>query len=634
MIIRSGSKKRTIGLDEPLRHESHKKPVTRRDFLAQGFVKGTATVVAPSLLGMLAVPQFTRAALSPNMSPYLDDIATRVCGITGGSGKIPFIAFDLAGGANLAGSNVLVGQQGGQMDFLTTAGYSKLGIPGTMVPNTSTTGTFVDNRLGLAFHSDSAILRGIMTKITLTTTAPRVNGVVIPARSENDTGNNPHNPMYGIAKAGAKGDLLTLIGSQNSVSGGNSLAPAMMIDPANQPTKIDRTSDARSLVDTGDLSTMFTGPTGVADTYAVMESVAKVSAGKLAAPGVTTGLTNDAEVEKLVQCNYVKAAYQADKYASGPDAVDPTKDAAIIGTGFPTPIFSTADLANNEYQKTAAVMKLVIGGFAGAGTITMGGYDYHTGDRSTGEGRDFRLGECIGACLEYAARIGSPVMIYVFSDGSVASNGTLDNTVNGRGKGVWTGDSQSTAASFILVYNPIGQPLLTSPSRQQLGWYSAGGDVVNSSSPAANSVNNLVDLVVLNYLALNGDIGQIQTLFPGSAFASQAMIDAYTAFQPLTSSTPPPPPPPPPATITACTTNTISANHGHTLTITPADLAVTTASIQRALTTGNGHVHTVTLTPAMLDTLKLGQAGPGIQVTTDADGTGHSHSVNVTCVGV
>ena len=45
------------------------------------------------------------------------------CGIaTQGAGKIPFIVFDLAGGANISGSNVLVGGRGGQLDFLSTAG--------------------------------------------------------------------------------------------------------------------------------------------------------------------------------------------------------------------------------------------------------------------------------------------------------------------------------------------------------------------------------------------------------------------------------------------------------------------------------------------------------------------------------
>ncbi len=100
-----------------------------------------------------------------------------------GAGKIPFICFDLAGGANIAGSNVLVGQQGGQLDFLSTAGYSKLGLPGNMTPNTSIgAGSFVDQQLGLAFHSDSAFLRGMLERTAVTTRA-NVNGAVIPALS-------------------------------------------------------------------------------------------------------------------------------------------------------------------------------------------------------------------------------------------------------------------------------------------------------------------------------------------------------------------------------------------------------------------------------------------------------------------
>jgi hypothetical protein len=61
--------------------------------------------------------------------------------------------------------------------------------------------------------------------------------------------------------------------------------------------------------------------------------------------------------------------------------------------------------------------------------------------------------------LEYAARVGKPVMIYVFSDGSLASSGMIDNSVGGRGKGVWTADNQSVAATYFLVYNPKGKPV-------------------------------------------------------------------------------------------------------------------------------------------------------------------------------
>ena len=93
-----------------------------------------------------------------------------------------------------------------------------------------------------------------MLASTQAATRANTNGFGIAARSENDTGNNPHNPMYGINRIGADGELLTLIGSQNSDSGGNSMAPAAMINPAARPTKVDRASDVTGLVDTGELS--------------------------------------------------------------------------------------------------------------------------------------------------------------------------------------------------------------------------------------------------------------------------------------------------------------------------------------------------------------------------------------------
>ena len=70
-----------------------------------------------------------------------------------------------------------------------------------------------------------------------------------------------------------------------------------------------------------------------------------------------------------------------------------------------------------------------------------GGDDVDGGRRADGEVKDERAGRCMGACLEYAARIGVPLMMYVFSDGSVDCNGTLDNTDQGGGKGEWTSDN-------------------------------------------------------------------------------------------------------------------------------------------------------------------------------------------------
>ena len=275
MIIRK-ARPRPLGLNEPIRHQgTHKRPVSRRDFLAQGFRAGLGTVIAPTVFSLFANPRAAMAALSPDLEALRSQ-----CGIAVlGAGKIPFICFDLAGGANMVGSNVLIGGPGGQLDFLSTAGYGRMGLPGDMLPsmtNPVTQTSFTNTQLGLAFHSDSAFLRGILDRVS-PATAAGINGAVIAARSENDTGNNPHNPMYGIYRAGADGSLATLIGSRASDSGGNSMAPAGLIDLSVRPTKIDRASDVTGLVDTGQLANLLS----VDDTVAVLESVQRISARKM-----------------------------------------------------------------------------------------------------------------------------------------------------------------------------------------------------------------------------------------------------------------------------------------------------------------------------------------------------------------
>lgn len=522
-----------LSADAPLLHDDHAKPVTRREFISQGFTAGLGTVMAGSVFSMFANPRNANAALSSDL-----EALKASCGIaTQGAGKIPFICFDLAGGANISGSNVLVGGRGGQMDFLSTAGYSKLGLPGDMIPSIMNPQTglsdFINTEFGLAFHSDSAYLRGMQEKVNPANRA-NINGAVIPARSENDTGNNPHNPMYGINRVGADGSLLTLIGSRNSDSGGNSMAPAMMIDEAKRPTKVDRPSDVTGLVDTGDL----VGLLSQQDSVAVMESIQRISDMKLGQ--VNTQITTDDVIKDLVRCGYVKSADITDRFGD-PSSLNPELDPDIVGD---TGIFTQAEFdSDGEFRKAAAVMKLVINGFAGAGTITMGGFDYHTGNRMVGEVRDLRAGRCMGACIEYAARVGVPLMMYVCSDGSVASNGTIDDSVDGRGKGVWTGDNSSTAASFFMVYNPNGTPQLIGATpeqqaqHQQIGYMRRDASVETAATPAANNVNLLVETVILNYMALHGEQGNFSALFPSNGLGNSTLMDSLTAFEPIVNGT-------------------------------------------------------------------------------------------------
>ncbi len=529
---------KALPVDAPLLHPDHSRPVSRRDFIRQGFAAGTASVVAGGVFSLFASPRDAMAALSSDISNLASDVGCSLGALTGGA-KVPFVCFDLAGGANFAGSNVIVGATG-QNDGLdiSTAGYSKLGIPGDMVPGLDSSGIdllapsatrndFVNDDLGLQFHADSPMLMGILENIGQA--LGNVDGCVIPARSENDTGNNPHNPLYGIIKAGARGSVVDLIGSRNSDSGGNSVSPMDLMDPEFRPTKVDRPSDVTGLVDVGNLTAILNDPQ---DVTAVMESMARITHKKLKLGTLDTGVSNDEVIKDLVRCGYLKAADLADRFAGVP--VDPLADSNILASFGVT---SGDELTDREFRKTASVMKMVLNGYSAAGCITMGGYDYHTGDRATGENRDRRAGRCIGAVLNYAQRVNKPVMIYVYSDGSVASNGRRDETANngtqlgGRGKGEWTGDNSSTACSFFLVYNPVTKPDPLIAGRQ-IGRFSADASVVTSSSAAANNVNLLVNTVLLNFMSLNGDLGQFPTLFPNHGLGTD--IDQYVAFDSLT----------------------------------------------------------------------------------------------------
>jgi hypothetical protein len=366
------------------------------------------------------------------------------------------------------------------------------------------------------------------------------NGSIIPASSLNDSNVNPHNPIYGIYQYGARGALLNLIGSEVSVSGGNSMAPPTMVIASAQPTKIADGADTQGLVSTGQLNTLLPNPSDVTN---VMESMKRISDAKYnqvtayaTNPTLNTAALGPTGIEA---CSYVKSAYVVDKYNS-PSAVDPDLDPNIVGS---SGIFNTAEYqASSDFQKTAAIMKLVIDGNAAAGTIEMDGFDYHTGDRATGETRDFQLGQCIGAVLEYASRVGKPVMIYIFSDGSLASDGSIDNSVAGRGKGVWTADNGSVAASYFLVYNPAGRPVPAQKNPEmslQLGSFNPDGSVNITSNPGGNNVFNLAQMAILNYMALHGAnaISAFPNLWPApnlnNTLGTGSALEPLIAFQPL-----------------------------------------------------------------------------------------------------
>ena len=60
---------------------------------------------------------------------------------------------------------------------------------------------------------------------------------------------------------------------------------------------------------------------------------------------------------------------------------------------------------------------------------------------------------------------------------------------------------------------------------------------MQTSSPAANAVNLLVETVLLNYMALHGQEGSFPTLFPSHGLGGTDLRDSLTMIAPVCNGT-------------------------------------------------------------------------------------------------
>jgi len=122
-------------------------------------------------------------------------------------------------------------------------------------------------------------------------------------------------------------------------------------------------------------------------------------------------------------------------------------------------------------------------------------------------------------------------MIYLFSDGSLSSDGQADNGANG--KGVWRSDNSSTACGVLLVYRKTGKPDLMPAvaTSRQIGYFRSTGAVETGANSVANNPEALAQMVILNYMALHGEEGNFSTLFPNSAI--QTDMSNLIGFTPI-----------------------------------------------------------------------------------------------------
>lgn len=473
----------------------HKIPSNRREFLASG-VMGLSTMALVSPLALLP-----------------EDAFAQQCNTTADCG-VPFFSVEGAGGMNIPGGNVMVGF-GADEDQLNFGGsqsmtdYIRLGLPPDMHPSRP---GMLNSTYGLVFHSTSGLLQGLEEVLTpALPTDPdyrnSIDGLLICARTGDDSSDNPVHCGFQAQKAGARGKLVQLIGGFNSDTGGRSPAVSTQIRSELRSSRITRFTEASGLLSLGSdiMNTTFLDAAaggGTARVKGFLNRILNLSQRRL-----------DYFVNQQLEAQTLATAQGGTKELFdrfSPSSLNPVNQPAELAMlqeafgGMNTDV---------DDENVASVAHLVTDRIAGVGSITVGGCDYHNGTAASGQNRDRQIGRYIGKVIKLAALKGQNIFVHLYTDGGVggANGGTIEDTPEGAGRVIWTNDSGTRSAQMILVYKH-GWDRTSDPSilitdaqgnekKRQIGFFNQAGGINNGSSSIAASTDSIWKAVILNYMS-------------------------------------------------------------------------------------------------------------------------------------
>lgn len=495
-------REKTIKRVESCTHKDHKPPVTRRDFLAKGFVgvaAGLSTFYWNSPAFKLMAQECGGDAPLPNM--------------------IPMLTIELAGGAPLAGQDLVVGTDGNQLNIFSNYD-SRYGIPS----NKHFSVLEPDSSLGLSFHQESPLLYGINSSLP-SAAKNSVDGFVTASMLIDDSSENPVNPSHLTQLFQGVGTYnIHILGNRvGSPSGGfHKLAVGSR----------KKEFDALSLASPQAIQNVFGNPqlgefssTGKSKIIETMQKVTNAYFNDIGDNLL------DPQQKQLLQCKYAQA-----RELLTSDQIDffpTTGGGGSMQSADPTVQQAFGD---DDVSSQAIVAYALKNGFAGTGTLAFGGYDSHDGSNATTRERMQEAGRIIGQVLHYFHLSNKAIMINIITDGAMAVGDNIDSSTGYR---IWPADSPSTCSAVCLAYVPGKNrgDIIATNSGRQIGSYTETGIDRDYDSVVATNPSYLPHLLLYNWLALHGPgyTGQMRDIvgdIPAGIFEQQP--EKYKIFKKVT----------------------------------------------------------------------------------------------------
>lgn len=412
---------------------NHAFPVTRRDFIRLGLIAGGG-MLFPSVL-----PFKSKANASNNVS------------------RIPFLTFDLSGGASLFG-NFLVGKKGGPEDLALNNQLNGWD------PRLSRS---LDKTFGIPMSAlESGILRGLKETLPSHLLASGQRHFKMSTHlhySLDDQPVNKTSALSYISKSGLQGTLVTNgIGHVASLSGGN--ASALLNDMAYKPRIVTNLNDILRL-------------TSLGEGFDSLSRQAK---------------------EQLLEILKQKAG---EKHAQSYNQLQKFGSLHEKGNPLNDPIMTQLyDLDNDTEVLRAAIVLNVLKKYTGPGVITFEGCDYHVGNREDGDAKDLEIGRAIGTAIHAADLNKVPLFFQIITDGGMTAQGF---------NRIWVADASNRAMTVLGYFNP-NKPV--EQIKLQLGHVSNDAETVTSNPISATADKGAISTLV-NYLAVNNDLAALEKIF-------------------------------------------------------------------------------------------------------------------------
>lgn len=453
----------------------HKKPTTRREFLAYGMIPFTARMLAPSYLGLLLGEQASAQASNCPVPARM----------------IPVVTLNLSGGAGLASNFVPMDQAGQKLTSYNLMGLGRganLNIVRDMGNAPFAGANSASNGGGSGF------LAGLQAT-AVQATRDKTQFVGVPVRTGDDNGNNPYSIDGLLMKAGLVGSYLPNLGRNNNGIGIN--GKAALIRPSAPLVVQNFTTLTASLGYSQALGTSLTKN----QQNQLARFVANLNGYQ---SNKLTQMKNGKDVKNLVDCAGLK---NMEITGGTPTGIDPRTNAAVS-----TIWGINAQTANNNQNLVFASMVFnAITGSSGPVSLELGDYDYHNGTRTKGDGRDNEAGQVVGRILQTAAAMNSPIFIYVTTDGAVSS------VQSDTGGAVWNSDRGAAGCMYMLAFNPTARPATTAPAGHQqfqLGHFTQGQQA-DSGFFSGGSAEIAAASVFANYMKLNNKMAVFESLAGG-----------------------------------------------------------------------------------------------------------------------